>query len=255
MLAALLELSPSGVEEVEDDGVVELAVYGAPGELPELGRGQALVAGVLVTVSATEVADDWAERWKTFHVPVVVAGRLRVRPPWEEPVAEPGVTELVIDPGRAFGTGSHFTTRLCLELLLEQAESAPGGSFCDLGCGSGVLSIAAARLGFGPVTALDFDPLAVQATTANALANGVVLDRVERFDLRTGPPPPADVVAANLMRPLLLDVAARIEDPPRTLIASGLLDAEADEVAGAFAPLRPKRRLSDGGWTALLLER
>ena len=235
--------------------MVELAVYGAPGELPELGRGEAVVGGVLVTVSASEVRDDWAERWKSFHVPVVVGGRLRVRPPWEAVTAEPDLIDLVIDPGRAFGTGSHCTTRLCLELLLELAKGGAGGSLCDLGCGSGVLSIAAARLGFSPVSALDFDPLAVQATGANAADNGVMLESAKRLDLRGEPVPVADVVVANLMRPLLLRVAGRMETHPRTLIASGLLDEEADEVAAAFAPLREGVRLSEGGWTALLLER
>ena len=120
-MAALLELAPSGVEEVEADGFVELAVYGAPGELPELAPGEAVVAGVVVAVSATQVRDDWGERWKSFHVPVVVGGRLRVRPPWEGAGGEPGLIDLLVDPGRAFGTGSHFTTRLCLELLLDVA--------------------------------------------------------------------------------------------------------------------------------------
>jgi ribosomal protein L11 methyltransferase len=243
------------VEEVEGDDVVELAVYGAPGELPELGRGEAVVGGVVVTVSASEVPDDWEERWKSFHAPVLVGGCLRVRPPWEEAVARADLIDLVIDPGRAFGTGSHFTTRLCLELLLELAQGGAGGSACDLGCGSGVLSIAAARLGFSPVRAFDFDPLALQATEANAAANAVTLERVERFDLRAGPAPSADVVLANLMRPLLLAVAETMEAHPGALIVSGLLDEEADEAAAAFASLREARRLSDGGWTALLLER
>ncbi len=240
---------------MEGDGVVELAVYGAPGELPELDRGEAVLGGVPVTVSAAEVRDDWAERWKRFHVPVVVGGRLRVRPPWEAATSEPGLIDLVIDPGRAFGTGSHSTTRLALELLLELAQNGARGSLCDLGCGSGVLAIAAARLGFAPVSALDLDPLALQATAANAHDNGVALERIERFDLRGAPAPVAEVVTANLMRPLLLRVARQLDARPRALIASGLLEEEADEVAGAFAPLRERRRLSDGGWSALLLER
>ncbi len=255
VLAALLELSPAGVEQVDREGEVEYAVYGAPGELPELDEGEAEVDGVRVTVSATEVPDDWAERWKRFHVPVLVGGWLYVRPPWEQPAVRPRVIDLVIDPGRAFGTGSHPTTRLCLELLLELAEERRDrGSFCDLGCGSGVLSIAAARLGFGPVTALDSDRLAVEATLANARANGVALDRVGRAELRREPAPAADVVAANLMRPLLLRVAELMREPPRALIASGLLEEEGDEVAAAFAPsLRERRRLTDRGWSALLL--
>jgi ribosomal protein L11 methyltransferase len=204
-----------------------------------------------VTVRGEEVADDWSERWKRFHVPILVGGRLYVRPPWEQPAVRPGVSEIVIDPGQAFGTGSHPTTRLCLELML---ELDPGGSFADLGCGSGVLAIAAAKLGFAPVTAVDSDAAAIAATVANARDNGVVLDRAERWDLRRDAPPPAGTVVANLMRPLLLQVAP-LPEAPEALILSGLLDEEADEVAAAFAPLREIRRLSDRGWSALLLER
>ncbi len=253
VLAALLELAPSGVEQVDGDGWVEFAVYGAPGELPELDAGEAELDGVRVSVSGTEVPDDWAERWKRFHVPVLIADRLYLRPPWEQAAVRPGVIDLVIDPGRAFGTGAHATTRLCLELLIELAESGERGSACDLGCGSGVLSIAAARLGFGPITALDSDPLALEATSANAASNDVALDRLERTHLRERPAPTADVVTANLMRPLLLRVAELMPEPPRALIASGLLDHEADEVAAAFSPLRERRRVLAKGWCALLL--
>jgi ribosomal protein L11 methyltransferase len=254
VLAALLELAPSGVEQVDGDGFVEYAVYGAPGELPELPEGQAEVGGVEVLVSGREVPDDWAERWKRFHAPVLVGGRLWVRPPWEEPAIRPAVIDLVIDPGRAFGTGAHPTTRLCLELLL---GLKPGGSFADLGCGSGVLAIAAARLGFGPVVAVDSDRGAIEATVSNARANGVVLDRVERWNLREEAPPAADVMAANLTRPLLLGVAERLAAPPHVVIASGLLGEEAGEVGAAFGGrgIRERRRLQDRGWSALLLER
>jgi len=252
VLAELVALAPGGVEQVDGDGWVEYAVYGPPGELPELDEGEAEVAGVTVTVTGSEVPEDWAERWKRFHVPVLVGGRLYVRPPWDEAPVRPGVIDLVIDPGQAFGTGSHPTTRLCLELML---ELEPRGSFCDLGCGSGVLAIAAARLGFGPVTALDADRAAVAATLENARVNGVQLDRVERANLREEPPPAAGVIAANLMRPLLLRVAGLIAEPPPALILSGLLDHEVDEVATAFAPLRESRRLSERGWSAGLLRR
>ncbi len=234
--------------------MVELAVYGAPGELPELDRGEAEVGGVRVGVSATEVPDDWAERWKRFHVPVLIGERLYVRPPWEPHSARSGVVDLVIDPGRAFGTGAHPTTRLALELLLELSDTRAGGSLCDLGCGSGVLSIAAASLGLGPVSAFDSDRLALAAAAGNAAANGVSLAAIERFDLRELPAPAADVIVANLTRPLLLRVASLIEERPRALIASGLLVEEADEVAAAFAPLRERRRLAERGWSALLLE-
>jgi ribosomal protein L11 methyltransferase len=252
VLAELLELTPAGVEQVDGDGWVEYALYGSPGELPSFPEGEASVAGVVVQVSGEEVPEDWAERWKRFHVPLLLGGLLYVRPPWEQPALRPGVHEVVIDPGQAFGTGTHPTTRLCLELILELGDEQRG-SFADLGCGSGVLAIAASKLGFAPVSAFDADRAAVAATDSNARANAVLLDRVERLDLRAGPVPTADVVAANLMRPLLLQVAARIEERPQALILSGLLDHEADEVAGAFAPLLTRRRLSMSGWSALLL--
>ena len=252
MLAELLELAPAGVEQVDGPGFVEYAVYGAPGELPALPEGEAEVAGVRVRVSGDELPGDWHQRWKRFHVPVLVGGRVWVRPPWDEPAVRPGTVDLVIDPGQAFGTGAHPTTRLCLELLL---ELDPRGSFADLGCGSGVLAIAAAKLGFGPVLAVDSDRGAIEATRQNAAANGVALERVERRDLREQGPPPADVLAANLMRPLLLRLAEFTAEPPAALLASGLLDREADEVATAFKGLSERRRLSDRGWTALLLER
>jgi ribosomal protein L11 methyltransferase len=266
VLAALLELAPSGVEQVDADDITEFALYGAPGELPAFPEGEAEVGGVLVHVSGREVPDDWAERWKRFHRPVLIGGQIYVRPPWEDAAVRPSVTEIVIDPGQAFGTGTHPTTALCLELMLDLKAR---GSFADLGCGSGVLAIAAAKLGFAPVVAVDAERQAIEATRANALANGVALGAepsgsvfgripalaaVERADLRNTPAPTADVVAANLMRPLLLRVAELwAGERPDTLVVSGLLDHEADEVAAAFDPLRERKRLSSLGWTALLL--
>jgi ribosomal protein L11 methyltransferase len=255
VLAALLELAPSGVEQVDAGDEVELAVYGAPGELPELSEAEAELGGVRVKVSATQIPDDWTERWKGFHVPILVGDRLYVRPPWDDAPVPDGAIELTIDPGRAFGTGAHATTRLALELLLDLAEPGSHGSFCDLGCGSGVLAIAAASLGFSPVTALDNDPLAVEAAAENAGRNGVTLQTIERFDLRSQRLPAADVLAANLTRPLLLRMAEAMADPPQSVVASGLLEEEADEVAAALAPLREVRRISQSGWSAILLER
>jgi ribosomal protein L11 methyltransferase len=260
-LAELLELAPSGVEEVDLGDVVEYAVYGPPGELPALPDLEAAAGGALVEVRTTEVADDWAERWRDFHRPIEVAGRLRVRSPWHEAVA--GAEEIVIDPGQAFGTGAHDTTRLCLELLceLERGHTRPKGAglgaFVDLGCGSGVLAIAAAKLGFGPVLGVDHEVESVAATADNARANRVEV-AVERFDLlRDGPAPSAPTVAANLLRPLLLAVARAgfAGAAPQTLVASGLLRHEADEVAAAFAAhgLREAARRETTEWAALLL--
>ena len=251
VLAELLTLAPSGVEEVDvSPEVVEYAIYGPPGEVPTLPDLQAVVGGALVEVASTEIADDWADRWREFHQPLRLGGRLAVRPPWCPPSGTE--VDLVIDPGRAFGTGAHWTTRLCLELLLELDG---GGACVDLGCGSGVLAIAAARLGFSPVLALDYDPLSVEATIENARVNGVSLD-VRRLDLRSEPVPAAPLVLANLLAPLLLDWCGRMgDDVPGRVIASGLLAEEADRVAGAFAAvgLAERERRVGGEWAALLL--
>jgi ribosomal protein L11 methyltransferase len=248
--AALVELSPAGFEQVDGEGFVEFGLYGAPGELPALPEGEADVAGVRVRVSGEEVADDWAERWRRFHRPVLVGGRLWIRPPWTEP--RRGALDVVVDPGRAFGTGAHPTTRLSLELLL---ELEPSGSLADLGCGSGVLAVTAARLGFRPVVAVDNERAAIEATRENARSNGVDLDRVERLDLRRQPPPAACTVTANLTRPLLLRVAELMVERPERLVVSGLLAGEEEDVVGAFAPLVQGRRLRSQGWSALLLTR
>jgi ribosomal protein L11 methyltransferase len=264
VLAELLELAPGGFEEVDGDGFVEFAVYGAPGELPELATGPADIAGIRVEVSGSEVDDDWADRWREFHRPVQI-GHLHVRPPWCDPRKD-GI-DVVIDPAQAFGTGAHPTTRLSLELLLDIAAGGEGTRapvaeasaaplpLVDLGCGSGVLAIAAAKLGFAPITALDHDPAAIEATLENARANGVTLERVERYDLRDAPAPVAPVMTANLMRRLLLRVAELLPEQPETLIVSGLLEGEEEVVAAAFAPLRERRRIRLQGWSALLLTR
>jgi ribosomal protein L11 methyltransferase len=257
VLAELLELAPSGIEEVDvSDQLIEYAVYGAPGELPSLPDLQAAVGGALVQVSTSEVADDWAERWREFHRPLVLGDRLTVRPPWEPA----GQTELdvVIDPGQAFGTGAHATTRLCLELLLCSGGvlAGGGGSCVDLGCGSGVLAIVAALLGYSPVLALDFDPLAVEATAANAAVNGVAID-VRRFNLLTEQTPDADLVVANVLAGPLLSWAGLQERLPTRLILSGLLAGETDRVAGAYAArgMTLVDTRVHGDWGALVLIR
>jgi ribosomal protein L11 methyltransferase len=257
VLAELLELAPGGLEERDVDGdTVEYSIYGAPGELPALPDLKAAAGGALVDVSSSEVPDDWAERWKTWHRPVDVAWRfrsLRVRPPWEPPLASvEGGFDVVIDPGQAFGTGAHHTTRLCLELLL---ELDPEGALADWGCGSGVLAIAAARFGYAPVLAVDVEPASLEATRDNAAVNGVSEIEVRRHNLRREPAPWAPTVIANLMRPLLLDVARLLERAPERLILSGLLREEADEVAAAFAGhgLQERDRRFGGEWSALML--
>jgi ribosomal protein L11 methyltransferase len=254
VLAELTVLAPNGVEEETGPGYVEYAIYGGEGELPELGDLDAAVGGGRVEVSATEVPDDWADRWRDFHKPILVGGRLCLRPSWEEP--QPDAIDLVVDPGRAFGTGAHPTTRLCLELLLELEEAGEAhGALTDLGTGSGVLAIAASKLGWDPVQGYDHEQPAIEASAANAEMNDVEL-QLERMNLREQLPDLAPTVVANLTSPILAAVAAQL-DGPHTLICSGILPGELDGVAGAFSRcgLAEVERRVDGDWAALLLRR
>jgi ribosomal protein L11 methyltransferase len=272
VLAELLELAPSGVEEVELDGeTVEYAVYGSPGELPDLPDLQAAAGEAFVEVSSSEVADDWSERWRLFHKPVLIdspaPGRVPavyVRPPWEAPSGHGQAVEIVIDPGQAFGTGAHATTRLCLELLLELAGDDPSrGQLLDIGTGSGVLAIAGAKLGYTPVVGCDHDRESVRAAAQNASANGVNVE-VRRLDLRAEPIPlggedrgSPSVVVANLLRPLLLDLARTIWVTPSHLLAGGLLIGEVDEIVGVYAQrlgLSERERREHGEWAAVWLQ-
>jgi ribosomal protein L11 methyltransferase len=254
VLAELLELAPGGLEERDvDAGTVEYAIYGAPGELPALPDLRAAAGDALVDVSTSEVDDGL--RWRDWHQPLEVrggAGAVRVRPPWSD-AAGPGVHDVVIDPGQAFGTGSHPTTRLCLDLL---AGVPPDGALADWGCGSGILAVAAAKLGWAPVTACDVEAESVEASRAAAAANGVALD-VRRCDLRRDGGPWAPTVVANLVRPLLLEIAAGLERVPDRLLISGLETPEVDEVVAAFGRhgLRPADRRDGDGWAAILLVR
>jgi ribosomal protein L11 methyltransferase len=203
----ILELVPVGFEERDVDGGVELAVY-VPGT-----RVETLV-GLLPGATASPVDEGWEDGWRAFHHPVV-AGGLWVGPPWERP-PDPA-RSVVIDPGRAFGTGSHPTTRLCTELL---ATTRSRGSLLDVGSGSGVLAIAGARLGFGPVVAVDVDPVAVETTRKNARANGVVVESL-LLDAEADVLPRADVAVANVLLRPVESILARLD--AREAITSGFL--------------------------------
>jgi ribosomal protein L11 methyltransferase len=281
VLAELLELAPAGVEEVQGVGdTVEYAVYGPPGELPRLPDLSAAVGEALVEISTSEIADDWDERWKQFHRPVTIQApsrspsdersivpALRVRPPWERALehSDARMKEIVIDPGQAFGTGSHASTRLCIELLLElRADDPRTGALLDIGTGSGVLAIAAAFLGFAPVLGLDHELASVEAARQNAAENDAQVE-VRRFDLRTQAlpwidvaprPPGALVILANLLRPLLGELASSMRAAPTHLIAGGLLSEEVDEIVAAFSArlhLRERARRMRGEWAAVWL--
>jgi ribosomal protein L11 methyltransferase len=258
VMANLLELAPNGLEEERGPGWVEFAIYGPPGEVPELGELQAAAGGGLVDVTTTSVPDDWADRWADFHRPIEVSGRIGVRPSWWDP--KDGLIDVVVDPGRAFGTGGHPTTRLCLRLLVELEEAGEGsGPIADWGTGSAVLAISASKLGWSPVTACDREPASLEAAQANAAANGVEL-RLERVDVRESLPPLAPTVVANLTGNLLRDCAGHLAsagDGPAKLVCSGMLETEIDEVAAAFVPtgLVEAERRVEGEWGALLLSR
>lgn len=217
-------------------------------------------------MTTSEVADDWADRWRDFHKPVWVgAGELVVRPPWITELERDPEIEIVIDPGRAFGTGSHATTSLCLSYLLDIARKREEsgiepGLVADLGTGSGVLAIAAAKLGFGPVLACDHEIVSVEATRENAIVNGVGdAIEVERRNLREQPGRSAPLWIANLTRPLLVEVAALMPgiegEPPRELVLSGLLRSEMEEVADAFREqgYEPASARGERDWAALHL--
>jgi ribosomal protein L11 methyltransferase len=241
-LALLLHIFPEGVEEL--DGA--FAVYA---DEPPLGFD---------VVEVEDVADGWEDAWRGFHHGVQV-GRLWVGPPWELPKAAPGLSPgvggwaadassdeeppsdalaVVIDPGRAFGTGAHATTRLCLELLQDVEPT----SLLDVGCGSGVLSIAAAKLGFAPVTAVDIDAVALEVTKANATANGVAVGVATGFR-------PSNLAVMNIA----LDVVERMlpELPVERAITSGYLERDEPRANG----WRRSRRRVREGWAADLLER
>lgn len=250
---AVGEFSPGGFQQEQfDDGSVRLAVYLPAGEE---GRLASWLAGEGIDIEGSPevmpVPGDWAERWKQFHQPVVIGG-LWVGPPWQLSEAPEGFKHVVIEPAQGFGTGAHPTTRLVLALLQEQ----PRASILDLGCGSGVLCVAAAKLGFGPITAIDNDPVAVESTRDNLRRNdvdGLVTVRV--LDALQEELPRADIVLANVIYEPLVRIAPRMTAP--RLVLSGLLRSQGDDCAAAYeqAGYVLRERRDRDGWVALVLER
>jgi ribosomal protein L11 methyltransferase len=225
--ARFVELAPEGFEETEAFGGIELAAYG-----PAADRVLAAFPDAFVT----NVEEGWEDRWREFHHSVAI-GPLWIGPPWEKPPA--GTTAVVVDPGRAFGTGAHPSTRLALELLLQEAR----GSLLDVGCGSGVISIAASKLGFAPVLAVDVDEVAVEVTRANAAANGVAIDAAVA-DARGGSLPSASLAVANISLELVEASVPAID--ARRLITSGYLASDRPTLTG-FTHVR---RVERDGWAA-----
>jgi ribosomal protein L11 methyltransferase len=211
----MLELFPEGYTEQADGDATELVAFTDEAGAKRLRArfGEALVE---------RVPEGWEDEWKHFHRPVEV-GSLWIGPPWESPT--PGLLPVVIDPGRAFGTGAHPTTQLCVEFL----HSLERGSLVDVGCGSGVLAIAACRLAYSPVSAIDVDDAAIEATERNAAANGVTVD-ASRFDLGHGALPDAEIAVANI------DLTTIVQLKPgrscRLLVTSGYYEPDRPAVAG-----------------------
>jgi ribosomal protein L11 methyltransferase len=192
-------------------------------------------------VESRAIAGGWEDGWREFHRGVAV-GRFWVGPPWEEATA--GAEAIVIDPGRAFGTGAHATTRLTLELLQELRPA----SLLDVGCGSGVLAIAAVKLGFTPVIGVDIDDVAVEVTLANARINGVQVD-ARCCDVLEDELPETEVAVANVALDVVEQLLPRL--PARRLVASGYLERDEPQLHGWR---RIERRTADG-WAADLLAR
>jgi ribosomal protein L11 methyltransferase len=225
--AEWLERFPQGFEERTYGPELELAAYTE--EKPPPGA------------YTEDVEPGWEERWREFHRPVRV-GRFWIGPPWEQPPVN--AVPVVIDPGRAFGTGAHATTRLCIELVSELAPT----SLLDVGCGSGVIAIVAAKLGFSPVVAVDVDPAAIDAGARNAAANAVAVD-VRLLDLTADTLPRAEVAVANISANRVEKLLTRVD--ARLVVASGYL--EGDDLQ--LGPYRRRKRLIQQGWAADLFER
>lgn len=263
----LFELGATGVEERDGTtllgpdaspaGAAEVTLVAHfPDEASARAALSALPAGARVEAI---VGDDWRDGWRAFFEPSRVGGRVVVRPPWKEATTRPGDVVVVVDPGQAFGTGTHETTRLVLAAL--DTHLSGGEAVLDVGCGSGILAVAALLLGARRATCLDVDPEAVRATRETAARNGVA----ERLSASADPVSSLagahDVVLANIEARVLLpmaDTLAALVAPGGWLVLSGILDAQADEVARRYeacAGLGPARRTAEGGWVALRLER
>jgi ribosomal protein L11 methyltransferase len=230
--ARLLALEPAGFEEEDGGADVELAAYVD-------SEGEERLRAVFGAVTSLPVEEGWEDRWRAFHRPVR-AGGLWIGPPWEVPPA--GEVAVVVDPGLAFGTGAHPTTRACIELL----AGLKRGSLLDAGCGSGVIAVAAARLGFEPVSAVDVDPVAVEVALETARRNGVEITAWVS-DVLAASVRVADLLVANIELPTVERLLAR--RPAGAAITSGYFAHETPSAPG----WEHVGRLELEGWAADVL--
>jgi ribosomal protein L11 methyltransferase len=197
--------------------------------------------------------EDWENGWKAFYKPMRVGRRLVVTPPWESPDLAPDDVPLVIDPGMAFGTGSHPTTQLCLCALEDHVHAR--ARVGDIGTGSGILAIAAYKLGAASVNACDIDPLAMRIAADNARANGVAVDVQEEM-----PEGPFDLIVCNILADTIMGLADSLRErlvSDGILIASGIIEGREADVALAlgnsgFTALQTRR---SGEWVAQIYRR
>ena len=207
--ARMLDAVPEGFEEIDHGESVELAGYVDD-------RGERRLRDIFGNVLSEPVAADWEDRWRSFHQGVRI-GPVWVGPPWEQPPAD--AIAVVIDPGRAFGTGAHATTRLSLQFLLELNR----GSLLDVGCGSGVVAITAAKLGYRVVEAVDIDSTAAVTAEANAARNGVAVP-VRIADALADRLPQAEVVIANIALEVIEELVPRLDGD--WFVTSGYLESQ-----------------------------
>lgn len=275
---ALLECGAVSVQadDADEGSVDEQAIFGEPGEPPpaqgwQRTRLTAMIAADADPVrllaeaaalcgdsepashSTRPVPDlDWVKLTQSQFEPIPIGSRLWITPSWHLADGREAAGErlpIILDPGLAFGTGSHPTTRMCLEWL--EAHLAHGTTVIDYGCGSGILAIAAARLGAGDVLAIDIDPQAVESTRANAETNRVELTAAEPAAAKAEP---ADVVVANILaNPLriLAPLLTSLVKPGGSLVLAGLLDRQADEIAACYPEIELEPWRSLDGWTCL----
>lgn len=251
VLDALMPLLPQGVyERALDGGRAEVAFYG---DVPAGEELDALAGDALLARHEEDVPEGPEERRRRAGQAWEIAGRLLVRSPSDAPGA-PGLREIVLDPATsAFGTGAHPTTRMTLELLL---GLEPGGGFADLGCGAGVVAIAAAGLGWEPVFAVDLEAAAVDATRRNAELNGATVHAVQA-DLCAVPPPPAATLAANMPLFVHEHVARELAPATQDVIVSGIVSDSAPAALELYgtAGLSERTRMTEKGWVAIWLAR
>lgn len=247
---------------VQTDIPLTIGGYVAPGSEGEIeGLCAALVQFGAVEVTVSEVEEqDWAEAWKQFFVVRRLGQYIVVKPSWEEFSPEPGDIVLDLDPGQAFGTGDHPTTRMCLELLEKYAPGVEG--VADIGCGSGILSVAALKLGATGVVAGDIDPVSVEATRENLERNGVVCDRVvvgKGFDA-LAEHETYNLVLSNIISAALIaltpEVARRVRQQG-VWIMSGIIQANWPDVkiAAERAGFTLEDHREEGEWVAAAFRR